>query len=330
MVLLTAYAALTAAVIIGSPLDAMDAAVSRWDLFAHSHDVRYGISLLVLTGQRAPAATAVGAYVAWRAWQTRSWRPVTLYVLALLVLNLSVAAVKYSTGRLGPKETTQAHTVLAGGNIFPSGHASNAVVMFGIVAMLVPPARRRIAWTLASIGAAVVGLGTIVVDTHWVTDVIGAWLAGALVLLALPVLTPPVHRILGPRLDRFGRWLAGYGRRGVRYSRRMAAYRRRLADQGQRLADQGCRLVPPPVRAPETPGAAGTGRPVGRYRSAMAGMTSRPRISSGVIAETRATVPCTSEIPRVPRPRSRSMSSPTFSPRSPGSRGSMIVFSIES
>ena len=287
--LLVAYIALTVAVIVGSPLDSLDSAVAKWHLFQHSFDVRYGISLVVLTGQRAPAAVAVGCYVAWRAWQQRSWQPLTMFVVALLTLNLSVAAVKYSTGRLGPKVTDQAHAVLAGGNIFPSGHASNALVMFGVVAMLMPAAVRRVSWVVAGGAAAVVGLGTVVVDTHWVTDVVGAWLAGALVLLALPVLTPPVQRIIGPHLDRLGRWVVG----------RWVLVRRTAAG-------------------------------LGHHTSAIAGMTSLPRISSGVMVETRATVPWTWETPKVPRPRSRSISSPTFSPCSPGSMGNITVFSIES
>lgn len=290
-VLLGAYAALTVAVVVGSPLDELDSAVARWHLFQHSGDIRYAISLLVLTGQRVPAALAVGGYVAWRAWQQRDWQPVTLFAVALLALNLSVAAVKYSTGRLGPRVTDQAHDVLAGGTIFPSGHASNAVVMFGVVAMLTPAVHRRTAWWLAGAAAAVVGLGTVVVDTHWVTDVVGAWLAGALVLLALPVLTPPTHRFIGGQLERLRRWAA------VRWSGRRP---------GRAFGDRSA------------------------YRSAIAGITSRPRRSSGVIVDTLATVPCTSDTPRPPRPRSRSMRSGTFSPCSPGSRGSITVFSIES
>ena len=72
-----------------------------------------------------------------------------------------------------------------GGDIFPSGHTSNAVVIFGVLAMVAVEHRR--AWiALAVFVSTTVGLSTIFLDTHWVTDVLGGWLAGALVMLALP------------------------------------------------------------------------------------------------------------------------------------------------
>lgn len=208
LALLAAYAALIVAVVVGSPLDVLDRYIAGLDPLRDAPVVHRGVVLYVLTGQRVPAATAAGIYVAWQAWRRRTWQPIIMFTVALLVLNVTVAAVKYGTGRLGPGLTEQAHTVLAGGTIFPSGHASDAVVVFGVVAMLAPEARRRGAIIVASIAAALVGIGTLLIDTHWVTDVIGAWLAGSLVLLSLPVLTPPAQRVLGPRLDRLGRWVA--------------------------------------------------------------------------------------------------------------------------
>ena len=40
-----------------------------------------------------------------------------------------------------------------------------------------------------------VGLCTIYLDTHWLTDVLGGWVAGGLVLLALPTIMPYVERL---------------------------------------------------------------------------------------------------------------------------------------
>ena len=91
-----------------------------------------------------------------------------------------------ATGRWGPLVTRQAHDVFAGGNIFPSGHTANAVVLYGVLAMV---AARR--WRPWLIGLAVwisvtVGLSTLYLDTHWLTDVLGGWLAGVVVLMVLP------------------------------------------------------------------------------------------------------------------------------------------------
>jgi len=49
-----------------------------------------------------------------------------------------------------------------------------------------PAATRREWIALAVFVSTTVGLSTIFLDTHWVTDVLGGWLAGALVMLTLP------------------------------------------------------------------------------------------------------------------------------------------------
>jgi len=185
LVILGAYIALTAAVVFGSPLDVIDRVAAASDLAHRFPHAAPWVLRYVMLGQRGPSSHVAFVYLVYRALRQRSWRPLVLFVTALTMLNVTVGAVKIATGRLGPALTTHPRAVFDGGDIFPSGHTSNAVVIFGVLAMVAFEHRR--AWiALAVFVCTTVGLSTIFLDTHWVTDVLGGWLAGALVLLALP------------------------------------------------------------------------------------------------------------------------------------------------
>ncbi|HEX5807386.1 MAG TPA: phosphatase PAP2 family protein, partial [Anaerolineales bacterium] len=71
----------------------------------------------------------------------------------------------------------------------PSGHAQNAVALWGIMASGI---RKRWAWPLAFLLAFFIGLSRLYLGMHFVTDVFAGWLLGALVLLAFMVLWNPV------------------------------------------------------------------------------------------------------------------------------------------
>jgi len=185
LIVLCAYMALTAAVVFGSPLDIIDRVAAASDLAHRFPHAAPWVLRYVMLGQRGPSSHVAFAYLVYRAIRQRSWRPLVLFVTALTMLNVTVGSVKLATGRLGPALTTHPRAVFDGGDIFPSGHTSNAVVIFGVLAMVAFEHRR--AWiALAFFVCTTVGLSTIFLDTHWVTDVLGGWLAGALVLLALP------------------------------------------------------------------------------------------------------------------------------------------------
>ena len=191
--MLGAYMALTAAVVFGSPLDIIDRAAAASDLAKHFPHATPWVLNYVKLGQRGPSSHVAFVYLAYRAIRQRSWRPLALFVTALTMLNLTVGSIKLATGRLGPALTTHPRAVFDGGDIFPSGHTSNAVVIFGVLAMVAMEYRRY--WiALAVFVSTTVGLSTIFLDTHWVTDVLGGWIAGALVLLALPATYALIER----------------------------------------------------------------------------------------------------------------------------------------
>ncbi|SEL90518.1 Membrane-associated phospholipid phosphatase [Streptacidiphilus jiangxiensis] len=188
---LVAYATIIVAVFSTSRLVALDWEVFNWRPYEHWPALWNFLNYYVIAGQRGPVAIVVSGWLSWRCWRTRSWRPLLVLGVALVLLNMSVGAVKIGTGRLGPHyaHVYGSNEIFLGGDIFPSGHTANAVVTWGVLAYLATRWRRTGAvlagWTAITVGATTVYLGT-----HWVTDVLAGWCAGALVLLILPLFEP--------------------------------------------------------------------------------------------------------------------------------------------
>ena len=194
------YAALTVAVLTRSPLVDLDAAALRWSALSYERDLYSFLWNWVVLGQRAVVLAIAIAWFVFRAVRYRDVRPLISLGVATLLLNLSVGLAKTVVGRLGPLQLGAAAlrpggaTIFADGTIFPSGHTANAVVTWGLLAMLARQ-HRRVGAALAVFLSVTVGLSTIYLGTHWVSDVLAGWVAGALVLLAMPALTPLVDRL---------------------------------------------------------------------------------------------------------------------------------------
>ncbi|MFG3260153.1 phosphatase PAP2 family protein [Streptomyces sp. NPDC048172] len=155
------------------------------------------LDAFVVMGQRAPTAVLVASWLGWRSWRQRTLRPLLALGVSLLLLNVTVGAVKIVTGRLGPHYATSVGSaeLYAGGDIFPSGHTANAVVTWGILAYLATtPRARRVLSVVAGVLTLGVGATTVYLGTHWVSDVLLGWAAGLLILLGLPWCEPAIAR----------------------------------------------------------------------------------------------------------------------------------------
>jgi len=201
-----AYTLLTLLVTAGSSLTDLDRSIYDLHLVPIGSSLRLPVQLWVFLGQRAPAMIIAGLVAAWCAHRMRSVQPLIMYGLAAVAFVGSVLPFKYLTGRVGPRYTDVAHTVWDGGNIFPSGHVTGTVVMYGLIAILAPYAYRRVLTIVAIVLSVTVGVGPTALNLHWATDVVGGWFNGALVLLIVWAITPRVERIVTSYWRRLSLW----------------------------------------------------------------------------------------------------------------------------
>ncbi|GAB2326093.1 phosphatase PAP2 family protein [Streptomyces variabilis] len=191
------YAAIVWAVVVTSWLVRLDWQVMFFRPYQQWPELHAFVDYYVVLGQRGPTAVMVAAWLGWRSWRQHTLRPLLALGVSLLLLNVTVGAAKYGMGRLGPHYATEigSNEMWLGGDIFPSGHTANAVVTWGILAYLAStPRARRWLSALSAVTSLGVGLSTVYIGTHWLSDVLLGWAAGLLILLALPWFEPLIAR----------------------------------------------------------------------------------------------------------------------------------------
>ncbi|MGC0381726.1 membrane-associated phospholipid phosphatase [Streptomyces sp. SAI-129] len=190
------YLAIVWAVVITSWLVRLDWQVMFFRPYQQWPEIHAFVDYYVVLGQRGPTAVMVAAWLGWRSWRQHTLRPLLALGVSLLLLNVTVGAAKYGMGRLGPHYATTigANEMWLGGDIFPSGHTANAVVTWGILAYLASTHRaRRWLSALSAVTSLGVGMSTVYLGTHWLSDVLLGWVAGLLILLALPLVRAADH-----------------------------------------------------------------------------------------------------------------------------------------
>jgi membrane-associated phospholipid phosphatase len=157
-------------------------------LVAHRQGWLTGVMRLVTdlgaAGVLVPLVLAAG--LAWR-WRRGSWRPLALLAGAAAGAWVVQVAVKQLVER--PRPPAGLALSHATGFAFPSGHATDAAAVYGMLAVLLArsgrPAARVAAWAGAAALVALVGLSRLYLGVHWLSDVVAGAALGIAWLLAI-------------------------------------------------------------------------------------------------------------------------------------------------
>jgi membrane-associated phospholipid phosphatase len=181
------FIAVTQQVITNGPLIALDARIAnagRVDFPSWIDFILMRIDDLGLRGLTATALMIAAIYIARR---FKTWRPLNLAILSIIALNLTVGLAKLLIGRTKPQLNVD--LIYAGGLSYPSGHASNAILSWGVLAYLIYRYAHvdRYRGRLASAGVALISVSVCVVslfrNTHWLSDLVGGLFIGAALLV---------------------------------------------------------------------------------------------------------------------------------------------------
>ena len=140
-------------------------------------------------GLRGVTATALLLAAFYIARRFKTWRPLNLAILSVISLNIVVGFFKFWLGRTKPKVGID--LLHFGGMSYPSGHASNALLTWGVLAYLIYRYAHvdRYRGRLASAGVAAISLTVCTVslirDTHWFSDLLGGLFVGAALLVLI-------------------------------------------------------------------------------------------------------------------------------------------------
>ena len=140
-------------------------------------------------GLRGLTAAVLLIAASFIAYKFKTWRPLNLAMVSLISLNLVVGTFKLFLGRTKPRDGFD--LLHAGGMSYPSGHASNAVLSWGILAYLIYRYAKvdRYQGRLASAGVALISLTVCTVSlirhTHWFSDLLGGLFIGSALLVAV-------------------------------------------------------------------------------------------------------------------------------------------------
>lgn len=144
------------------------------------------LHILDRIGQRAVCLPILALTTLVGCRRSESWRPGWVVAISVFMLNLIVLILKVGLGR-GEPEAANPHFFI-GGMAYPSGHTSNIVLVYGLVAYLlgryVGVSRRAqaVMWSVVAVLSMVMVITSLTLNWHWFADLVAGLLVGGCVL----------------------------------------------------------------------------------------------------------------------------------------------------
>lgn len=136
-------------------------------------------------GQRAVCLPLLAGVVAVTAWRHRSWRPALLGAAGVFVVNLLVLIAKLAMSRGRP---LQGESFFSGGDMYPSGHTANIIVVYGLCYHLithygsVPERLKKLMISTVAVLSVLMLTTSLLLRWHWFSDLIAGFMVGGAVL----------------------------------------------------------------------------------------------------------------------------------------------------
>lgn len=203
-VLVATFVAYTALVVQWGPFIRLDDALNRnfhvqplWPVLSRIDTIGQASPLNWSPG-RAFCLPLLGAVAVVVACRCRSWRPLGLTILTVVMENVAVIIPKLTLDRGRP---LSGRSFFSNGDLYPSGHTANMVAYYGLCYYLITHysevSARTQRWLLRVVVALSLTMFTtsLLLRWHWFSDLIGGFMLGGAVL----ALTIGIDALLGSR-----------------------------------------------------------------------------------------------------------------------------------
>jgi membrane-associated phospholipid phosphatase len=190
LTLIAAFVALTVALIDGHLLT-LDQRVAHWAFDHQPAPVYWTARVLNYLGQGGQVLTPVALLLTGvLAWRTRSLRAILPFVAAFVLTYVTIGPLKIWADRAAPRFDGPDKTVMfnphatgAAAMSYPSGHMGNALVWYGVIALLLAallrrPLTRGQEAAIRVLPVVIVFCTTVYTGFHWLTDSVAGLLLG--------------------------------------------------------------------------------------------------------------------------------------------------------